>query len=231
MKITRFALVALILVLVAGTAELRAADDGLSSVLDGNSAAKPADPAPEPSTSSQPPEPSDPHDGLARVNAAIQFYPNNPAAYIVRGNIYSEKKKWDDARKDYEKALTIDPQNAAAEVNLAELDFRLKQYDQARAGFLSIATDKDLGDLASYMVLLCDLYNAHDAAAGQELAAFNAAGKNASYYFGNIAWDLFHRNVNGARDYLQSAQAIYPPGKIRLYESNLVETGYLPLKD
>lgn len=225
MKIIQHIFIALFLVLLSGGPESRAAEIGLSFLFDAIPAAtsvgSPSVPAPS----------ANPQDGLARVNAAIGLYPNNPSIYIVRGNIYSEKKQWDDARKDYDKALSIDPNNVAAKVNLAELEFRQKQYDLARAQFLAIKNDKNLGDLASYMVFLCDLYSAHDAAAGQELAVFNAAGENASYYFGNIAWDLFHRNEDGARDYLRSAQNIYPPGKINLYESNLIETGYLPLKD
>ena len=184
-----------------------------------------------PQNATPPAAPPNSNDGLARVNAAIRLYPNNADAYIVRGNIYSEQKMWSEAQRDYEKAQTLSPHSAAAAINLAELQFRQKQYDQARTSFLALEGDKDMGDLASYMVFLSDLYAAHDAAAAQELAAFNASGENASYYFGNIAWDLFHQNIQGARDYLQSAQAIYPPGKIRLYESNLVETGYLPLKN
>lgn len=244
MKTISLTLLAPVLAFLASGWAARAADDGLFSVLNIASTAKlaassmqtaPSAPATSPAAQQvQPAQPvasAGPQDGLARVNAAIGLYPNNPSVYVVRGNIYSEKKQWDDARKDYEKALSLDPQNAAAKVNLAELEFRQKQYDQARTQFLAIKGDKNLGDLAAYMVFLCDLYAAHDAAASQELAVFNAAGENASYYFGNIAWDLFHRNMAGARDYLQSAQNIYPPHKINLYESNLIETGYLPLKD
>jgi len=200
-------------------------DSGTASAPDSAFSLEPA-PTGAPTAPSSPPE-----NGLERINTLIKLEPSNTTAYIIRGNIYSERKMWTEAQSDYQKALSLNPHNSAAKVNLAELQFRQKQYDQARATFLTIEGDPNLGDLAAYMVFLSDLYAAHEAAASQELAVFNTAGENASYYFGNIAWDIFHQNASGARDYLQSAQTIYAPTKIRLYESNLLESGYLPLKD
>jgi Tfp pilus assembly protein PilF len=193
-------------------------------------AAPAALPPPQPAAGGRPAE--DPAQAaLDRVNAAIRLYPDNASVYIVRGNIYVEKKEWDLAQKDYEKALQIDSTNVAARVNLGEIKFRQKQYDLARSAFAALKGDKDVGDLADYTVFLCDLFGSHEAAARQELDAFNAVGENASYYFGNVAWDLVHHNAKDARDFLQSAENIYPPKKIRLYTSNLVELGYLPLHD
>jgi tetratricopeptide (TPR) repeat protein len=234
MKILQLTLAA-VLVLAASSGMAARADEGTSSSLAAAAsqatATTPASAPPSGAPSPVATAPSAPEDGLARVNAAIKLYPNNAVAYIVRGNIYGEKKMWAASQSDYQKALSIDPHNGAAKINLAELQFRQKQYDQARAIFLTVESDPNLGDLASYMVFLSDLYAAHDAAAGRDLAVFNAAKDNASYYFGNVAWDLLHKNISGARDYLQSAQAIYAPNKVRLYESNLIESGYLPLKN
>jgi tetratricopeptide (TPR) repeat protein len=234
MKILQLTLAAA-LVLAASSGTVARADEGMSpspaAVASQATPTTPASAPPSSAPSSAAVASSVPEIGLARVNAAIKLYPNNPAAYIVRGNIYSEKKMWAEAQSDYQQALSLDPHNGAATINLAEVQFRQKQYDQARATFLTAESDPHLGDLASYMVFLSDLYAAHDAAAGQELAVFNAAEDNASYYFGNVAWDLLHKNISGARDYLQSAQAIYTPNKVRLYESNLIESGYLPLKN
>jgi len=170
-------------------------------------------------------------DPLAQIESAIAQDPTDAENFIVRGNIYCKRKMWDAAQDSYEKALALEPNKAAIRMDLAELQFRRKQYDAARASFVLMASDKDLGDLASYMVFLCDLFGNHEDTASQELAAFNAAGERPSYYFSNVAWDLAHHDLAGARDYLDSAEHIYSQGKSNLYAVNLVEMGYLPLKD
>jgi Tfp pilus assembly protein PilF len=239
MKITKFVLIS-IAVLAGTTAK---ADDGLSSLLQQSS--PPPAPAPENQPSSTSPATPSPgtaspqtssiesdtsaSDSLEKLNATIAQNPNDPIAYIRRGNIFGNQKMWGEAQADYEKALAIDPQIVVVRIDLAELRFRQKQYDQARPGFLALTHDPTFGDLASYKVFLCDLFAAHDEAASQELAAFNSAGKNPSYYFGNIAWDIVHHNFDDARGYLKSARYIYHPGVARLYATNLIELGYLPL--
>ena len=90
-------------------------------------------------------------------------------------------------------------------------------------------SDPYLGDLAAYKVFLCDLLSGHDAVADKELDAFNQAGTNASYYFANIAWFLYHKKTNEARDWLKSAQNIYEPYKVDLYSATLIELHFLPL--
>ena len=168
---------------------------------------------------------------LAQVNAVLRNDPANASAYLIRGNIYGTKELWDLAQEDYEQALRVDPQNPIARVNLAELNFRQKKYDLARVDFAQLESNVQIGDLAAYKVFLCDLLAAHETLAGQELHAFDAVGENASYYFGNVAWDLVHHRDAAARDFLSSAEEIYAPKKVKLYAASLMELGYLPEQD
>ena len=166
---------------------------------------------------------------LAKVNAALQSAPQNPAAYELRGNIYAEEKLWEQAGKDYQTVLQLDGKNTQVKFNLAELQFMQKNYDNARPGFLALKQDPNMGDLASYKVFLCDLFGGHDHAAAAELDAFNQAGSNASYYFANAAWSLVHHKTEDARGWLTSAAKIYEPSKFGLYAFPLSQLGYLPL--
>lgn len=166
---------------------------------------------------------------LEKANAAIQAAPRNPETYLMRGNVYVEKGLWDQAAKDYQTVLDIDGKNALAKFNLAEIDFKQKKYDQARAGFAALGQDSDIGDISTYKVFLCDLFGAHEDAAAKELDAFNQVGANASYYFANGAWSLYHHQTEEARGWLTSAARIYDPPKFKLYASTLLDLGYLPL--
>ena len=83
--------------------------------------------------------------------------------------------------------------------------------------------------MASYKVFLCDLFGGREDLASKELDIFNQAGRNASYYFANAAWSLYHHKTDDGRDWLTQAMNIYAPNKCRLYAKSLVDLGYLPL--
>jgi len=166
---------------------------------------------------------------LDKVNAALQVAPQNSHAYGLRGNIYAEKKLWSQAEKDCQTAIQIDGKNVQFKLNLAEIQFMQKKYDEARPGFLALEQNSDMGDLAAYKVFMCDLFGGHEHAAAQDLDVFNQAGSNASYYFANATWSLYHHKTEDARSWLMSAAKIYSHNKFMLYVASLSDLGYLPL--
>ena len=166
---------------------------------------------------------------LNKVNAVLQTAPQDPDAYGLRGDIYAEKKLWNLAEKDYLKVLEINGNNVSVKFNLAEIQFRQKKYDAARPGFIALKQDSIMGDLATYKVFLCDLFGGHDDIAANELDALNQVGSNASYYFANAAWCLYHHKTEDARGWLMSATNIYAPNKFGIYAASLIDLGYMPL--
>jgi len=168
-------------------------------------------------------------DALDKVNAALQVQPQNPDAHGLRGIIYAKKERWSEAREDYQTVLKTDSNNVRIRFDVAEIDFRTKDYALARPGFFALRQDPDMGDLAAYKVFLCDLFGGHESDAAQELDAFNQVGSNASYYFANASWSLYHHKTEEARGWLISAAHIYSPNKFELYAVSLHNLGYLPL--
>ena len=151
---------------------------------------------------------------LDKVNEAILAAPQSPAAHCLRGNIYAEKRLWDEAGKDYETVLQLDGKNQQVKFDMAELLFMQKRYDEAQPAFAALKQDNELGDLAAYKVFLCDLLGGHEQTAAKELEAFNKVGSNASYYFANVAWCLYHHKTEEGRNWILSAANIYGPKKL-----------------
>jgi len=166
---------------------------------------------------------------MEKVNAAIQAAPDNIDGYGLRGGLYAQKKQWDNATKDYQHVLQMEPKNEQAKFNLSEIDFLQKNYDKARVGFAGLIPSKDAKDLATYKVFLCDLFAGHDDVAAKELNDMDQADRGASFYFGKAAWFLYHKRQEEARGWLESASKIYTPGKFKLYSASLFDLGYLPL--
>lgn len=166
---------------------------------------------------------------LNDLSQAIKVNPNSTGAYVLRAAIYCQKKQWPEAEADFKAAARIAPTNSVLKFNLVEVKFMQKEYDVARPGFIALETDPDMGDFASYKVFLCDLFGGHEAMARKELDVFNDTMGNPSYYFGNAAWSLVHKNIEDARSWLLSASRIYPPEKNAYYAQSLRDLGYLPI--
>ena len=168
---------------------------------------------------------------LNDLTQALKLNPNSTGAYVLRASIYCQKKLWPQAEDDFNAAARIAPTNVVLKFQLVEVKFMQKQYDLARPGFVAFEKDPDMGDFASYKVFLCDLFGGHEAAAKKELDVFNNTIGNPSYYFGNAAWSLVHKNLEDARGWLLSASRIYPPRKNAYYAQSLRDLGYLPIPE
>jgi tetratricopeptide (TPR) repeat protein len=166
---------------------------------------------------------------LNDLSQALKLNPNSTGAYVLRASLYCQKKQWTQAEDDFKAAARIAPTNVVLKFQLVDVKFMQQQYDAARPGFVALETDPDMGDFASYKVFLCDLLGGHEATAKKELGVFNDAAGNPSYYFGNAAWYLVHKNLDEARGWLLSASRIYPPAKNAFYAQSLRDLGYLPI--
>jgi tetratricopeptide (TPR) repeat protein len=165
---------------------------------------------------------------LTIVDEAVKNNPKSFAALTLRGMIYSQKKQWTSADADFNAALALDPTNVVVKFNLGEIRFVQKDYAGARTRFQALTTDSVMGDFAAYKVFLCDLFGGHEAQAKKELDGWDEE-TGPSYFFGQAAWDLVHKNPEEARSYLTSAQNIFPAGKNQFYAASLHDLGYLPL--
>lgn len=70
---------------------------------------------------------------IAEFDVAIELAPDSPQIHLLRAGAYGRKKQWTEARKDYEKVLSLDAENAGALAALALLE--------AEAGRLREAID------------------------------------------------------------------------------------------
>ena len=68
---------------------------------------------------------------MAAFNRAISVDPNFYMAYNNRGVSQLEQGKLEDAKKDFEKTLQLNPKYAAASSNLSAIYFKQKDYKKA----------------------------------------------------------------------------------------------------
>ena len=166
---------------------------------------------------------------LAKLDPTVQADPKNLYALSLRGYVHCKLKQWGPAQIDFQSILQVNPQSIDAKFDLAEVQFLQKDYTGARTAFNALTPDANIGDLAAYKVFLCDLYGGDMRKARAELEAFDLVASNPSYYFANVAWELYHKRPDSARPWLASAAHIYYPAKLENYSRSLIDLGYLPL--
>ncbi len=168
---------------------------------------------------------------LLALDEMIEKNSTDANAYILRGTIYSDKQAWDQAEKDYQTVLQMDPRNDGVRYDLADLKFKAKRFDEARAAFVPLQNnhDSEIKDMIQYKIYICDLLGGHEEAAAKELEVFDQVGLHPSYYYGNVAWNIVHKKPDQARDWLNSAGRVYSDRKQAVYTAILDEMGYLPL--
>lgn len=89
---------------------------------------------------------------LAAIDTLEKKLPNSPVTHTMRGNVLFGKNDLSNARKSFEKALSIDPAFFPAAASLAELDIRDKKPEDARKRYERVL-DKDKNNLQAMMAL------------------------------------------------------------------------------
>jgi hypothetical protein len=160
---------------------------------------------------------------LREVDAALQIDPKNVSAYELRGSIHIQQKLWDRAEDDYKAALAISPSTAVYKYKLAEIKFMQKLFDAARLRYLAIKDDPVLGDLATYKIILCDIFEGREEIAAGELAALNHGEKKLSYYYANALWDFTHKKIKEGDELVGTAQQTFGSAENQPYLETLID--------
>lgn len=89
---------------------------------------------------------------LTAIDAMEKKLPGSPATHNLRGKAYFGKNDLANARKSFERALTIDPAYFPSAASLAQLDLRDKRPDAARKRFEDVLK-KDQNNLPAMLAL------------------------------------------------------------------------------
>ncbi|MEO6422932.1 MAG: XrtA/PEP-CTERM system TPR-repeat protein PrsT, partial [Candidatus Nitrotoga sp.] len=90
---------------------------------------------------------------LAAINVFEKKLPNDPAVYNFRGAAYAGKMDFINARKNFEKVLTLNPAYSEAAMNLAQIDLHEKNPQAARKRYEAVLA-KDKNNLPAMLALV-----------------------------------------------------------------------------
>jgi tetratricopeptide (TPR) repeat protein len=154
---------------------------------------------------------------LKFLDLAEEGAPNQAASYNLRGEVFMEQKKFDEAEEQFRKAFTADPKFREAQYNLAQIPFKKKDYKKSRERFEALLGETPGGDknqaaqLIRYKIYMTLLLQGNDSEAQQMMDQFKFTGDTPALYYAQAAWSFKHGNADQGNDWVNSARKIYAP--------------------
>ncbi len=159
--------------------------------------------------------------------------PNQAASYNLRGEVFMEEKKFDEAEDAFRKAFTADPKFREAQYNLAQIPFKKKDYAKSRERLEALFGETPGGDqnqaaqLIKYKIYMTLLLEGNDAQAQKMMDQFKFTGDTPALYYAQAAWAFKHDNPDQGNDWINSARKIYAPALNIVFADSFYDLGWL----
>ena len=172
-------------------------------------------------------------DALTALDVIDKAGKSTAESLDLRGCIYLEQEKFDDAIKTFEAAHSAKDALFLPRLHLGDVLFRQRKFDAARAVYERL--DQQTNVLMSnehlrYGVLLARL-GAHDEAGAQlAFARIKFPTETPAYYYAQAAWQFAHERKSDARKWLSTADKIFDADATAWFARPLYDLGWLPKK-
>lgn len=150
----------------------------------------------------------------------------------LRGCICLEQGKFEEAKKAFDAARAIKYEAFAPKIHAADLLFRQKKYDEARAAYESLVQIQApmWPEYARFGVLLCNLAEHDEERARRVVGAIPFPSGSPVYYYAQAAWEFAHGNESEAKRWIASAKKMFPVNKTSWFDRGLYQQGWLKKK-
>lgn len=163
-------------------------------------------------------------DGTIYINRGTVLAPDDPLVHMLAGYHYRDRKQWMSAREEFERALALDPANAAAVAEIGQTYAHEGRYDLAEPN-LQRATAMAPG-VPEFWLLLAGFYldvypNLDQGVAAAERAAALAPDDPAAVDM--LGWARFKaERLDEAQQLLERADALDPARAMTAYHLGML---------
>jgi tetratricopeptide (TPR) repeat protein len=151
----------------------------------------------------------------------------------LRGCIYLEQEKFDDATKAFEAAHAADDASFLPRLHLGDVIFRQKKFEDARAVYERLDRQTNIlisAERLRYGILLARL-GAHDEAGAQlAFARIKFPTETPTYYYAQAAWQFAHGRNGDAKKWLSTADQIFDAASTAWFARPLYDLGWVKKK-
>ena len=170
---------------------------------------------------------------LKALDEADGHDPDQAPYLNLRGEIFMEKKDFNQAEDLFKKALRADPKFREAQYNLAQIPFKKKEYAKARDRLETLFNATPGGDknqaaqLIKFKIFLTLLLEGKESRAQKMMEQFQFTGDTPALYYAQAAWEFSHKNPSKGNDWVNSAKKIYSPALNIVFADSFYDLGWL----
>ena len=166
---------------------------------------------------------------LAAVNEAETRGEPSAEMLDLKGCIYAEQQKTDEAIAAFDAAYTLKP-NGLSRLHLADMFLRQKRWEEARAMYGAAMKETSVliaNERLRYGVFIAALQLNDEEAARTAFENLPFPTESAAYYYGQAAWAFAHGSKKDAEKWLRRAEEIYPMKARAWFARPLFELGWI----
>lgn len=166
---------------------------------------------------------------LGRLDQIDKAKSGDSQALDLRGSIYFEQGKFEEAKKAFRAAASADSSRFPPRLHYVDVLLREKKFSDARYEY------NDLGDVTDvqsyneklrYGILLTFLFEQNLERARAVLETITFPTETPAYYCAQAAWEYAHNRPGEAKKWLKAAARIYDPKSISWFARPLYDFGW-----
>jgi tetratricopeptide (TPR) repeat protein len=151
----------------------------------------------------------------------------------LRGCIYMEQQKFDEAKKAFDAAHEMNPAIFAPRIHMGDLLLRQKKFAEAREIYRQLLKETNIlmsNERLRFAILLTYL-GEHDEDNAQKIfQAISFPTQTAAYYYAQVAWAFAHNKKSEAQDWINKTEKVFDPEARSWFAHHLYHFGWLKKK-
>jgi tetratricopeptide (TPR) repeat protein len=157
----------------------------------------------------------------------------NAMALDLRGAIYLERQKYEEAAKSFQAAHELDPGLYTPQLHFADTLLRQGKWEEARGAYEPLLKSTNiliLSERIRYALLMTYLGAKDDNGAKAALERVPFPTETPAFYYAQAAWAFAHGNSKPAMKWIGSADKIFDEKKTAWFARPLYDLGWIKTK-
>lgn len=157
----------------------------------------------------------------------------SPDVLDLRGMIYLEQGKFDEAKKSFESATKLDAKRFPPRLHLGDALLREKKFAEARDVYSDLLRDTTLQSSTEklrYALLLTYLFTGESGGARAALQRIKFPTETPAYYFAQAAWEFAAKNSSEARTWMKAADRMFKSPETAWFARPFYDAGWIKQK-
>jgi tetratricopeptide (TPR) repeat protein len=166
---------------------------------------------------------------LAALDQIDKVKSDDSQALDLRGMIYLEQGKFEEAKKTFRAASAADSARFSPQLHFADVLMREKKFSDARDAYTDLVEKTNVqveSEQVRFAILLTYLFEHNEARAQTAWERITFPTASPAYYCAQAAWEFAHNRKDDGKKWLKSAPQMYDAKAVAWFARPLYDFGW-----